>query len=367
MRVIVLGVSAAVLAGCMEPQPAPEIAERPSTDFSVTELAGGLDAPWSVAPLPGGGALVTEKAGRLLRVDGGALSEIGPLPGDLYYTEVANSQAGLFDIVLGEDFEETGRVWLSYAYGTAEANGTALATARLVGDRLEGLETVFRADSKDTNAHYGAKVVALGDGTIAMSTGDGFVYREAAQDMASTLGKIVRVRVDGAPAGSAAGSAVWSLGHRNVQGLAVDRATGVLWEHEHGPRGGDELNRIEPGANYGWPVVTTGVDYNGMRISPFETADGFEPYVHQWTPSVAPSGLAIYRGELFPDWQGDALVGALAGKSLRRVDLEDGVAVGEEKLLGDLGARIRDVREAPDGSVWVLTNEESSRLLRVAP
>jgi len=352
----------------MEPQVAPKIAERPSTEFDVQELASGLDMPWSVAALPEGGALITEKPGRLRKLSpDGSLADVGPLPEDLYYVGSDNSQAGLFDIVLAGDHAGTGRVWLSYAYGTAEANGTALATARLEGMRLEDLRTVFRADAKDTNAHYGAKVVALGDGTVALSTGDGFVYRERAQEPGSTLGKIVRLKADGSAADNPSGTVVWSLGHRNVQGLAVDRETGELWEHEHGPRGGDELNIIAPRNNYGWPVVTTGVDYNGMRVSPFETADGFTPYVYQWTPSIAPSGLAIYRGDLFPQWRGDALVGALAGRSLRRVDLDDGVAVGEEILLSDLNARIRDVREAPDGSVWVLTNEEEGRLLRIAP
>ena len=295
---VVMGLlSSGIVAGCMEPQVPPELPARASSAFAMTELAAGLDAPWSVAPLEDGGALITEKSGRLLRLRaGGTRVEIGGLPDDIHYLADPQSQAGLFDVVPAPDFAETGTLYISYAYGTAEANGTALVRARLQGERLEGIETLFRSTPKGTNAHYGAKVVVMPDGAVVMSTGDAFVLREAAQGLDNTLGKIVRV--------TDAGADVHSLGHRNPQGLALDRETGTLWEHEHGPRGGDELNRIEAGSNYGWPIVTEGVDYNGMRISPFETSaeagGGFTDPVHGWTPSIAASGLAIYRGELFP-------------------------------------------------------------------
>ena len=364
--------AALALAACMEPQVAPDLSARASSAFQVTELAGGLDAPWSVAPLAGGGALVTEKRGRLLRIGAdGAKTEITGLPTNLHYVDDPQSQAGLFDVVPASDFADSGTLFISHAFGTPDSNGTALVRAQLVGDRLEGVQTLFESSLKSTNAHYGAKIVELPGGDLLLSTGDAFVLREEAQNSASTHGKVVRVDSETGE------SAVFTLGHRNVQGLALDRATGAVWEHEHGPRGGDELNRLEAGSNYGWPIVTQGVDYNGLRISPFETSEaaggGFADPVHGWTPSVAPSGLTIYQGALFPEWRGDALVGALAGRSLRRVDLEGGQAVGEEVLLGDLGARIRDVREAPDGSVWVLTNEAgesgtpAGRLLRLAP
>ena len=366
------------VSACMEPQPAPTLPERPSTEFRVDTLAEGLDKPWSVAPLPDGGALITEKPGTVKRLspDGGLTTLTGgPTP---YYVDDPQSQAGLFDVVLAPDFEASNRIFLSSAVGTPEDNATALFAATLREDRIIGLTEIFRATSKDTNAHYGAKIVAHPDGTVFLTTGDAFTLREEAQSADSTLGKVVRVGADGAipsdnpELGDGTGpTAVWSLGHRNVQGLALDPATGELWEHEHGPRGGDELNLIAVGANYGWPIVTAGTDYNGLRISPFETSaeagGGFTDPVHGWTPSIAASGLVIYRGDLFPEWQGDALVGALAGRSLRRIDLEDGASVGEEKLLADLDARIRDVREAPDGSVWILTNEDNSRLLRLAP
>ena len=380
MKKIAIG-AALALAACMEPQVAPDLPVPDMSRLDVTEIAGGLSTPWSVMPLPDGGAVVTEKAGRIVRIfPDGSKAEVtgGPTP---YYVDSGNSQAGLFDIVPANDFGSTGNVFISSSYGTAEANGTALYAARLDGNRLEGLREIFRSTPKDTNAHYGAKVVALPDGTVAMSTGDAFVYREQAQGLDNTLGKVVRVGADGSvPADNPYGNAVWSYGHRNVQGLALDRATGKLWEHEHGPRGGDELNLIERGNNYGWPLVTTGTDYNGLRISPFETSEDYAGFVHDWTPSIAPSGLAIYRGGMFPEWQGDAILGALAGQSLRRVDLEDGASVGESIIFrtrqvpgegesaDEMGwARIRDVREAADGSLYLVTNEgPRSRLLRIA-
>ena len=365
-RMAAVSVGAMLASACLEPQPAPNVAERPSTEFEVTELAGGFDLPWSVAPLPDGGALVTERKGTMKRVspDGG-VADVSGAPA-VYFAP--GGQAGLFDVVLDPGFAETGKVWISYAGGTPEANATALATGRLDGVVLEDLTEVWRATEKDTANHFGGKIVALPDGTVALTTGDGFVYREAAQDLDNTMGKVVRLNADGSVPEDNPRGAVWSYGHRNVQGLALDSATGELWEHEHGPRGGDELNLIEAGQNYGWPVATEGRDYNGARVSPFDEVEGMRGPVHGWTPSIAPSGLVIYRGGLFPEWQGDALVGALAGKALHRIDLENGASVGEEKLLGDLGVRIRDVREAPDGSVWVLTNEGAeSRLLRVAP
>ena len=364
-----------LLAACMEPQPAPELPVRPSTEFTLTTLADGLDQPWSVAPLPDGGALITEKPGRVLRLSpDGEMQEVtgGPEP---YYVSSDQSQAGLFDVIPADDFAESGTVFVSTAFGTSEANGTALYRYRLDGTTLVDERELFRAaDLKDTNAHYGAKVVPLPDGTVLLSTGDGFTYREAAQDPGSHLGKIVRVDVeDGSvpadnPDTDGSRPEVFSFGHRNVQGLAYDAETDTIWEHEHGPRGGDEVNIIRAGLNYGWPVATTGRDYNGARISPFDTLDVTEGYAYQWTPSVAPSGLAVYRGELFPEWEGDLLAGALAGRSLRHLDVEGGEIVGETVLLGDLDVRIRDVRVAPDGSVWVLTNQEGGgRLLRIAP
>jgi glucose/arabinose dehydrogenase len=216
----------------------------------------------------------------------------------------------------------------------------------------------------------------LADGTFALTIGDGFEYREAAQDPGSHLGKIVRLNADGTPAADNpfAGRAdmrteIYSLGHRNQQGLAFDAERGVLFETEHGAQGGDEVNVIEPGKNYGWPVITYGLDYTGALISPYTEREGMEQALAQWTPSIAPSGLAVYRGDKFPDWVGDLFVGALAHKHLRRVDLDDSgqTVLGQEQLLTKLNERIRDVRVGPDGYIYVTTDDAQGRVLRLEP
>ena len=368
------------IAACQEPQPAPDLPERASTEFTVTEIASGLDKPWSVAELPGGGFLITEIAGRLFHVkNDGSRREITGLPNDIFVA----GQGGLLDVVLAPDFESSSEVYISYAYGNSDANGTALIRAKLLGDVLDNPTIIFRASPpKAAASHFGGRIVFLPDDSLVLSLGDGFSYREDAQKPDTHLGKLVRLTRDGGvPSdnpfigqeknGRAFKPQIYSMGHRSVQGLALDSATGILWEHEHGPRGGDELNRMSAGANYGWPIATTGRDYQGARISPFETYEGMVDPVHDWVPSIAPSGLAIYRGELFPDWNGDALIGGLASRDLRRVDLEGGKSIGEEDLLSDLDMRIRDVRIASDGAVLILTENSASaekgQLLRLTP
>ena len=375
----------AFLTACQEPQPAPELAQRLSTDFTVTELQTDLSKPWSVAELPDGTFLITEKSGNLLRVSGqGDRVEIEGLPTDIY----AGGQGGLLDVVLAPDFETTSEIYLSYSYGTDDANGTALLRAQLDGSVLETPTVIFRASPpKAAASHFGGKIAFLPDDTLVLTLGDGFTYREDAQKPDTHLGKLIRINRDGgAPDDNPYNQKIkdesgrilatqatpflpeiYSIGHRNVQGLAYDAQTNTLWEHEHGPRGGDELNRIEPGANYGWPLATKGRDYQGARISPYETFEGTVDAVHGWTPSIAPSGLAIYRGDMFPEWDGDALIGGLASRDLRRVDLENGKSVGEEDLLSDLDGRVRDVRIARDGAVLVLIESNAGKLLRLTP
>ena len=278
------------------------------------------------------------------------------------------------------DFATNGRIFLSYSYGDAGANNTRLASARLVGDAsgdaaLEDVRVLFSADPKPGHSNNGGRIAFLPDGTLVLTLGDGFDRREAAQDPASALGKIVRLRRDGGvPADNpfvgrpGHAPAVLSLGHRNVQGVAVDPADGALLVSEHGARGGDEINRVLPGRNYGWPVVTGGLDYTFARVTPFRALPGYEAPAWEWTPSIAPAGLAIYDGALFPGWRGDLLVPALAGRALHRVRrAADGRILGEEQLLTELGARLRDVRVAPDGSVQVLTDGPDGRLLRLSP
>jgi len=355
------------------PPPPPAPAKVVKSGYTVTEVAKGLDHPWSLAFLPDGGILVTERAGRLRLIKDGQLvaEPIAGVP-----PVHTGSQAGLFDVVLHPNFAENSIVYLTYAHGTDQVNATRVARARFDGTSLNDLQVIFEAaPTKDTNNHYGARMAFLPDGTFALTIGDGFEYREAAQNLRSDLGKIVRLNEDGSlPADNPfAGRAdarpeVLSYGHRNEQGLAFDAETGRLYETEHGPRGGDELNIIEPGRNYGWPIITYGMDYSGAYVSPYTERTGMEQPIVQWTPSIAPSGLAIYRGDKFPDWNGDLFVGALAFMHLRRVDIGDnGEVVGEEQLLTERKERIRDVRTSPDGYIYVTTDDTEGKVLRLEP
>jgi len=376
IRTLGLGIALAVLAQACAPAQDTQVPPKAEVTVSQTEInvetiAGNLRAPWSVAVLPDGSFLVTEHPGYLLHItaDGGR-TEIAGLPGDIY----GEGQAGLFDIVLAPDFAQTRTVYFAYAKGTKNANGTALVRARLVdGELVDSKELFHAAPRNDTSSHFGGRIAFLADGTLVLSLGEGFAHREAAQDKNSHLGKIVRLNPDGSvPADNpfvgvdGVRPEIYSLGHRNPQGLHFDK--GRLWAHEHGAKGGDELNVIAPGKNYGWPITTTGTDYTGAKITPFGSYAGMEPFVTDWTPSIAPSGLTIYRGTLFPNWNGDAFVGGLKSRDLRRVDLEDGKFVGEYSLLADLNLRIRDVRTAPDGSILVVTDANpTGKLLRITP
>lgn len=334
--------------------------------YTLTTVADGLRAPWCVAFDGRGGFLVTEQAGALKRIAAdGRVRDIEAVPA-VYY----KSQGGLFDVLPAPDFGASGTLYLSYAEGPPGDNATALARARLDGERLVDVRVIHRVTPrKDTPVHYGGRIAWLADGTLLLTTGDGFDLREAAQDRASGLGKTLRLRADGTPVADPPfpdAPFVFSYGHRNPQGLAV-AADGTIWQHEHGPRGGDEINVLKAGANYGWPAVTTGVDYNGALVSPYTEWPGMTSPLHQWSPSIAPSGLAIYEGDLFPAWRGDLFVGALVAREVRRVRIRDGQVVEEASLFAELGARVRDVRVGPGGALYLLTNEDNSRLVRVTP
>jgi glucose/arabinose dehydrogenase len=335
-----------------------------ASDFQFENWAEGLDQPWSLAFLPDGSALVTELGGALrpIDADGKVGAAIANVPA-VYFA----GQGGLFDVLLHPQFASNRLVYLSFAEGTPKDNGTAIARGRLSGNALEAVEVVFRNFTrKDTAVHYGGRMAFLPDGTLLLTTGDGFDYREAAQDADSGLGKVLRMTEDGrsAPGNPFPGSPyVFSYGHRNPQGLAVS-ARGDIWLHEHGPRGGDELNRIEAGVNYGWPAITFGVDYSGAVISPYTEWEGMAQPEKYWVPSIAPSGLSVYEGSLFPAWQGDLLLGALVDREVRRIDLADGRVMGEESLFENLNARVRDIRVGPDGALYVLVPD---RIVRVSP
>lgn len=336
----------------------------------IARVASGLDHPWSVAFLPDGRVLVTERAGRVRVIANGKLQ---PQPIAGVPAVYAKSQGGLFDVLPHPRFAENRLLYLSYSAGTDGANATRIARARLDGNRLTDLKVIFEVTPKKaTPVHFGGRMAWLKDGTLVMTTGDGFDYREQALRLWNTLGKIVRLRDDGSvPADNpfvgrvGARPEIWSLGHRSPQGLAVDPATGALYEHEHGPRGGDEVNVIRRGGNYGWPAATFGRDYSGAAISPYQRYKGMVDGVVVWTPSIAPSGLAVYRGAMFPEWNGDLIVGALAGEQMRRVDFDGGKVMGEARVFPELKVRIRDVRTAPDGAIWITTDEDKGRVLRV--
>ncbi len=376
------GIGALALSACLEAQPAPDLPETPSSAFTLETVADGLSAPWAAAPLPTGGYLVTGKLGQLWRINAdGTQTDIAGLPEDiiaLSESQIAtDGQGGFLDVALANDFATSGTVFFSYSYGDWAANNTALLRAQLNGDTLSNLEVIFRANpAKEAGSHYGGKIVVLPDDTLLLSLGDGFSLREEAQRVTSHLGSIVRLTADGLPAidnpgfGEGALPELFTIGHRNVQGLARDPETGAIWEHEHGPRGGDELNILTPGENYGWPIVTKGVDYQGARISPRESDPRFVDPVRSWVPSIAPSGLAVYRGDVFPEWDGDLLVGGLASGDLRRVS-PDGAE--EMILLNDLKTetdrfRVRDVDIDSDGAVLLLIEDATNgRLIRLLP
>jgi len=340
------------------------VAGADASDVRLENWAEGLEQPWSLAFLPDGSALVTELGGSLRPIDregrpGAAIANV-PV---VYFA----GQGGLFDVVLHPQFASNRLVYLSYAEGTPQDNGTAIARGRLVGNALEAMEVVFRNFTrKDTAVHYGGRMVFLPDGSLLLTTGDGFDYREAAQDVGSGLGKVLRMNDDGSAAtgNPFPGSPyVFSYGHRNAQGLAIS-AQGDIWLHEHGPRGGDELNLIEAGTNYGWPAITHGVDYSGAVISPYTEWQGMAQPEKYWSPSIAPSGLSVYEGDLFPAWRGDLLLGALVDQEVRRIDLSGGRVAGEEALFEELEARVRDVRVGPAGALYVLLPD---RIVRITP
>lgn len=378
MKRAIAALSALLITACLPGYPDEARAPAISKNLTVEVVAEDLKWPWSVAPIPGGGYLVTEKKWGLKRIfPDGRIETVKGVPEDV----ITGGQAGYFDVKIAPNYTDALVIYLSYAYGTPSENGTALFLAELWrpdtthdGFTLTDGKTVFRSSpTKDTNVHFGGRLAFLPDDTLVLTLGDGFTYREKAQVKSSHLGKTVRLNMDGSAASdnpfvndTAAKPEIYTWGHRNVQGLHYDPETGNLWSHEHGPKGGDELNLLKPGANYGWPIATTGVDYNGANITPLKTSPNTEPFVKDWVPSIAPSGLTIYRGEMFPEWDGDAFVGGLASKDLRRLDIERNEFVAEQSLLADLGGRIRDVRTAPDGALLVLIDDpENGQLLRL--
>jgi len=339
----------------------------------LVTVAEGLERPWGMAFLPDGRVLVTERPGRLRIV--GMDGRVGGALAGLPAVDAVN-QGGLLDVALDPEFATSRLVYVSYAEPRAGGNGTAVARGRLTDRGLEDVQVIFRQQPTVKGGHhFGSRLVFARDGRLFITLGDRFSERAQAQTLDSHLGKVVRIERDGkVPADNpflgrpGALPQIWSYGHRNVQGAALHPATGELWTDEHGPKGGDELNRTLPGRNYGWPTVTYGVEYSGAKISDSPTAPGIEPPVHYWVPSIATSGLLFYTGDRFPKWRGNAFVGGLASKQLVRLELDGNRVVREERLLeGVVNERVRDVEQGPDGFVYLLTDEAKGRLLRIEP
>jgi aldose sugar dehydrogenase len=369
----------ALLGGCdSRLQAADSAAQAPAASggngVQVTEIATGLEHPWGLAFLPDGEMLVTERPGRLRRV--AASGTLSPAF-DGVPEVLAQGQGGLLDVVLSPQFDSDRLVYLSYSEpGDGGRAGTAVARGRLDGDSLRDVEVIFRQEPKVVSGHhYGSRLVFDGKGHLFVTLGDRG-DRPTAQDLGSHMGGVIRVHEDGrVPADNPfvgredARPEIWSFGHRNIQGAALHPGTGKLWTHEHGPRGGDEINLPQPGLNYGWPIVTHGINYSGAAIPEAvgREKEGMEPPHHVWMTSPGVSGMAFYQHERHPQWRNSLFVGALAQKALIRLSL-DGDAIGtEERLLGDRDERIRDVRVSPDGEVYVLTDHPSGKLLRVSP
>jgi glucose/arabinose dehydrogenase len=341
-------------------------------ELRVETVASGLDHPWGLAFLPDGRMLVSERPGRLRLVasDGKLSPPITGVP-----NVMARGQGGLLDVTLDPGFAQNRLIYFSFSEPRAGGSGTSVARARLNerGTALEGTSVIFRQMPTVTgNNHFGSRLIFDRTGALFVLLGDRYGQRDQAQNPANAIGKVVRIRPEG---GAAAGNPkkegwqpeIWSIGHRNVQGAALHPQTGQLWTAEHGARGGDEVNTPKAGRNYGWPVVSYGVDYSGAKIGEGTSKAGMEQPLFYWDPSIAPSGAAFYTGDVWPSWKNSLFVGALAGSMLVRLSTQGESVTGQERLLGDMGERIRDVRQGPDGFIYLLADDANGKVLRVRP
>ncbi len=336
-------------------------------------VTAGLENPWGMAFLPDGRMLVTERPGRLriVAVDGSLSAPLAGVP-----AVAARGQGGLLDVVLHPDFVDNRLVYLSYSEPGDRGNSTAVARGRLDGNALSDVEVIFSQQPKfNSTAHFGSRLVFARDGTLFVTLGDRYQRRDDAQTLDNHHGKMVRINDDGSvpksgnPFADRAGALpeIWSLGHRNLQGAVLHPETGELWTHEHGPRGGDEINISRAGNNYGWPVITYGKEYVGGSIGEGTHKAGMEQPLRHWVPSIAPSGM-IFVDERIPAWRGNLLIGSLKFRQLVRLELDGDKVVHEERLLEkELGERVRDVAQGPDGAIYLLTDESKGRLMRLVP
>jgi aldose sugar dehydrogenase len=369
-------ISLIAIFGC-----SPTVAVPQDTTATKVTLVSGLEHPWSVAWLPDKTTmLITERPGRLRIVRNGKLdpTAIAGVP-----PVFAEGQGGLMDVSLHPRFAENRWIYLTYSHGTGQANRTRLARATFDGKTLSDLRVIFEvSQTKNNTQHFGSRIVWLPDGTMLVAIGDGGnppvqldgdLIRKQAQNLRSRLGKIVRLNDDGSvprdnpfKVSDKADPAVWSYGHRNIQGLTFDAAAGRVWETEHGSKGGDELNQVRAGKNYGWPIVTYSREYFGPEISSERSRPGMEDPKLVWTPSIAPSGLAFYSGDRFPAWKGDLFAGGLVSQDVRHIDLDTaGNVVSQQSI--NIGQRVRDVRQGPDGLLYILTDAQDGQLIRLEP
>ena len=368
-RLLQAGATFVALAACARAAPLAQELSTQNGPVRVVTVARGLDHPWGLAFLPDGRMLVTERSGQLRIVErDGRISE--PLAG--VPDVAARGQGGLLDVALDPDFGRNRLIYLSYAEPAGMSAGTAAARARLGNGRLEDLRVIFRQEPKvGGGGHFGSRFVFTRDGYLFVTLGER-MRRDDSQDLSRHMGKVIRIRPDGSvPQDNpfvGRGNArpeIWSYGHRNVQGATLHPGTGELWTVEHGAQGGDEVNTPKPGRNYGWPVITYGVDYSGARIGEGTSKPGMEQPVFHWDPSIAPSGMMFYTGDRFPRWRGNLFVGSLKFGVLVRLEENGGRLTGEERL--QIGDRVRDVRQGPDGYIYLLTDEGNGRILRLEP
>jgi aldose sugar dehydrogenase len=353
---------------------APASAQQERTAFRVSDFATGLERPWGGAFLPDGRLLVTERPGRMRLVgpDGRVSEPLAGVP-----AVEARGQGGLLDLALAPDFARTRELFFCHSVLLADGAATRLVRARLAeeGTGLQAVTPILDATPAQASGrnHFGCRIAFGPDGALFLSTGDRYSTRMRAQRLDDLAGKVLRVSRDGAPLADnpfirqgGARAEIWTVGHRNVQGLAFNPRTGSLWEAEFGARGGDEVNLLRPGRNYGWPLVTHGVDYDGSRIGEGSSKPGLEDPIHVWVPSVSPSGMAFYTGDAFPAWRGSLFLAALNPPGLVRLSTEGDRVTGEERLLWNQ-TRLRQVIQGPDGLLYILTDESRGRVLRLEP
>jgi aldose sugar dehydrogenase len=363
------GLAVVLTSATVSAQEFPQTIQSSAGPIKVTVVANGLQIPWGVAFMPNGSALISERPGTLKRWDraSGLLSAVSGVP-----KVHARGQGGLLDVQLHPQFAQNARVYLCYAVSDGDTNTTELGFGTLDGNALKDFKPVFRAAPEwDTVHHFGCRMQFARDGKLFLTIGDR-LQRDLAQDLDNHMGKLLRLNDDGTPAkgnpfasNPDAKPEIFSIGHRNPQGLAIDPNTGAPWLNEHGPRGGDEINAPIAGKNYGWPVITFGREYHGPKIGEGTAKPGLEQPIYQWTPSIGPSGLMIYRGDKFTAWKGSLFSGALALEHLNRIPITDGKAGKEERLLEDQGLRVRDVEQDAEGFIYLLT--DVGLMLRLAP